>query len=47
MDIQHAINEYKAISYMCAYQSKTGDSFSKAMKHTLTESLKKRQNNFN
>ena len=46
MDIQPVINEYKAISYMCAYLSKTEDSCSNTMKQVLTESIEKRQNNF-
>ena len=40
------INEYKGISYMYAYLSKTDDSCSNAMKQALRESIKKRQNNF-
>ena len=31
---------------MCAYLSKTEDSCSNAMKQALTESIEKRQNNF-
>ena len=46
MDIQPVINEYKAISYMCAYLSKTKDCCSNAMEQALRESIEKRQNNF-
>ena len=46
MDIQPVINEYKVISYMCVYLSKTEDSCSNAIKQALTESIDRRQNNF-
>ena len=46
MDMQSVINEYKAISYICAYLSKTEDSYSNAMKQALTDSMEKSRNNF-
>ena len=32
MDIQHVFNEFKAVTYMCQYLSKTEDQCSQAMK---------------
>ena len=46
MDIQPVLNEHKAISYMCAYLSKSEETCSQAMKHTLRESIEKKQGNY-
>ena len=46
MDIQSALNEHKAISYMCAYLSKSEETCSQAMKHALRESIEKKQGNY-
>ena len=35
IDIQPVINHYKAVTYMCAYFSKSEDETSQAMKHHL------------
>ena len=42
MDIQPVLNEYKAITYMCKYLSKTEDECSKAMKQAFVDA---RENN--
>ena len=38
-DIQPVFNHYKAVSYMCAYLSKSEDEFSQAMSQALKEAL--------
>ena len=45
MHIQPVLNEHKAISYMCAYLSKSEETCSQAMKHPLPESIEKKQGN--
>ena len=40
MDIQPAFNEYKAVTYVCQYFSKTEDRCSQAMKHVGKEALR-------
>ena len=35
MDIQHVFNQYKAVTYMCKYLSKSEDECSKTMKQAL------------
>ena len=37
MDIQSVFNQYKAVTYMCKYLSKSEDECSKAMKQALDE----------
>ena len=46
MDIQLVLNERKAISYICAYLSKSEETCSQAMKHALRESTEKKQGNY-
>ena len=46
MDIQSALNERKAISYMCACLSKSEETCFQAMKHALRESIEKKQGNY-
>ena len=46
MHIQPVLNEHEAISYMCAYLSKSEETCSQAMKHPLRESVEKRQGNY-
>ena len=46
MDIQLVLNEHKAISYICAYLSKSEETCSQAMKHALRESIVKKQGNY-
>ena len=40
MDIQPVFSEYKAVTYMCQYFSKTEDQFSKAMEEAARKSLR-------
>ena len=40
LDIQPAFNHYKAVSYMCAYFSKSEDESSEAMKQAAKEAIK-------
>ena len=46
MDIQPVLNEHKAISYLCAYLSKSEKICSQAMKHALRESIEEKQGNY-
>ena len=46
MDIQPVLNEHKAISYLCAYLSKSEGICSQAMKHALRESIEEKQGNY-
>ena len=39
MDIQPVFNEYKAVTYMCQYFSKTEDQCSQAMKQATKEAF--------
>ena len=39
IDIQPVFNHYKAVSYMCAYLSKSEDECSQAMSQALKEAL--------
>ena len=39
MDIQPVFNEYKAVTYMCQYFSKTEDRYSHAMKQAVKEAF--------
>ena len=39
MDIQPVFNEYKAVTYMCQYFSKTDDQCSRAMKQAAKEAF--------
>ena len=46
MDIQPVFNHYKAVSYMCAYLSKTEDECSQAMSEAVKESLEANFSNY-
>ena len=46
MDIQPVFNHYKAVSYMCAYFSKSEDETSKAMKLAAKEASENHLNNY-
>ena len=46
LDIQPVFNHYKAVSYMCAYFSKSEDESSEAMKQAAKEALKMNLNHY-
>ena len=46
LDIQPVINHYKAVTYMCAYFSKSEDETSEAMKQAAKDACNMNKNNF-
>ena len=46
MDIQPVFNQYKAVTYMCKYLSKSEDECSKAMKQALDEARNYKDDKF-
>ena len=46
LDIQPVFNQYKAVSYVCAYLSKTEDACSEAMKIAIQEAFEKSLSNY-